>query len=206
MIISETCFGGFFFLSLLNTPRASIKLSVSGPPPTSDPPITLAKSKGPCDNYDDVLFWLRLKGLALDLSVGGLQGNGKPGLQSCLHQEPGGLLSVGSQRVWHDWSDLAAAAATLWKKTLNLCPLGKDTILSTSAKAMPGATHVLYCSSLNLPRDRKKQPESAEVVEQGTPHLLSIFLKWKGRERVTNLNRVRELRGFSVSALGESKG
>ena len=25
--------------------------------------------------------------------------------------EPGGLLSVGSHRVWHDWSNLAAAAA-----------------------------------------------------------------------------------------------
>ena len=46
MTISETCFGTFFFLSLLNKPRASIKLSVPGPPPTSDPPITLAKSKG----------------------------------------------------------------------------------------------------------------------------------------------------------------
>ena len=27
--------------------------------------------------------------------------------------EPGGLPSVGSHRVWHDWSDLAAAAAVL---------------------------------------------------------------------------------------------
>ena len=25
--------------------------------------------------------------------------------------EPGGLLSMGSYRIWHDWSDLAAAAA-----------------------------------------------------------------------------------------------
>ena len=28
--------------------------------------------------------------------------------------EPGGLLSMGSLRVRHDWSDLAAAAHTLW--------------------------------------------------------------------------------------------
>ena len=28
--------------------------------------------------------------------------------------EPGGLLSVGSHRVGHDWSDLAAAAAAEW--------------------------------------------------------------------------------------------
>ena len=27
--------------------------------------------------------------------------------------EPGGLPSLGSHRVWHDWSDLAAAAAAL---------------------------------------------------------------------------------------------
>ena len=27
-------------------------------------------------------------------------------------EEPGGLLSMGSQRVGHDWRDLAAAAAT----------------------------------------------------------------------------------------------
>ena len=28
--------------------------------------------------------------------------------------EPGGLLSMGSHRVGHDWSDLAAAAAAAW--------------------------------------------------------------------------------------------
>ena len=27
--------------------------------------------------------------------------------------EPGGLLSMGSHRVWHDWSDIAAAAAAV---------------------------------------------------------------------------------------------
>ena len=32
--------------------------------------------------------------------------------------EPGGLLSMGSHRVGHDWSDLAAAAAALLGKTL----------------------------------------------------------------------------------------
>ena len=30
--------------------------------------------------------------------------------------EPGGLLSMGSHRVRHDWSDLAAAALNLWIK------------------------------------------------------------------------------------------
>ena len=43
------------------------------------------------------------------------QGNGNPLQCSCLDNprdgEPGGLPSMGSHRVRHDWSDLAAAAA-----------------------------------------------------------------------------------------------
>ena len=36
--------------------------------------------------------------------------------------EPGGLLSMGSQRVRHDWSDLAAtAAAAAWKLNDHYC-------------------------------------------------------------------------------------
>ena len=46
------------------------------------------------------------------------EGNGNPLQCSCLWipgmGEPGGLQSMGSHRVGHDWSDLAAAAA-LWK-------------------------------------------------------------------------------------------
>ena len=42
------------------------------------------------------------------------EGNGNPLQCSCLENpgtvEPGGLLSMGSHRVGHDWSDLAAAA------------------------------------------------------------------------------------------------
>ena len=43
------------------------------------------------------------------------EGNGNPLQCSCLENprdgEPGGLPSLGSHRVGHDWSDLAAAAA-----------------------------------------------------------------------------------------------
>ena len=35
--------------------------------------------------------------------------------------EPGGLPSMGSHRVGHDWSDLAAAAATYIKCAINSC-------------------------------------------------------------------------------------
>ena len=56
------------------------------------------------------------------------EGNGNPLHCSCLENprdgEPGGLPSMGSHRVWHDWCDLAAAAAIgqpnmriyLWKE------------------------------------------------------------------------------------------
>ena len=43
------------------------------------------------------------------------EGNGNPLQCSCLENpgtgDPGGLPSMGSHRVWHFWSDLAAAAA-----------------------------------------------------------------------------------------------
>ena len=43
------------------------------------------------------------------------EGNGTPLQYSCLEnpmeEEPGGLQSMGSHRVGHDWSDLGAAAA-----------------------------------------------------------------------------------------------
>ena len=45
------------------------------------------------------------------------EGNGDPLQCSCLENhrdgKPGGLPSMGSHRVGHDWSDLAAAAASL---------------------------------------------------------------------------------------------
>ena len=47
------------------------------------------------------------------------EGNGNPLQCSCLENprdgEPGGLPSLGSHRVGHDWSDLAAAAAAATK-------------------------------------------------------------------------------------------
>ena len=43
------------------------------------------------------------------------EGNGNPLQCSCLENprdgKPGGLLSMGSHRVWHHWSNLAAAVA-----------------------------------------------------------------------------------------------
>ena len=51
------------------------------------------------------------------------EGHGNPLQCSCLRipgtGEPGGLLSMGSHRVGHEWSDLAAAAAVLYIKLKN---------------------------------------------------------------------------------------
>ena len=43
--------------------------------------------------------------------------------------EPGGLLSMGSHRVGHDWSDLAAAATGLLKQLLQACETPWDTFI-----------------------------------------------------------------------------
>ena len=54
------------------------------------------------------------------------EGNGNPLHSSVLAWripgmgEPGGLPSVGSHRVGHDWSDLAAAAPVSWKNEFHL--------------------------------------------------------------------------------------
>ena len=48
------------------------------------------------------------------------EGNGNPLQCSCLENprdgEPGGLLSMGSHRVGHDWSDLAAPTPVFWPR------------------------------------------------------------------------------------------
>ena len=46
--------------------------------------------------------------------------------------EPGGLLSMGSHRVGHDWSDLAAAAAAAAAGVLSYIVLGQMTAKATT--------------------------------------------------------------------------
>ena len=66
--------------------------------------------------------WTRLKWLHFHFSLSCIgEGNGNPLQCFCRKNprdgEPGGLLSMGLQKVWHDWSNLPAAAAItqLWK-------------------------------------------------------------------------------------------
>ena len=59
-----------------------------------------------------------------DLPLKDGEGNGNPLQYSCLENprdgEPDGLLSMGSHKVRHDWSNLAAAAATQSKDTYRI--------------------------------------------------------------------------------------
>lgn len=66
-------------------------------------------------------------------------------------------------------------------------------------------SHIVFLLFFFLPREMKKQPESAEIMEQETQHLLSISLKWKGREN----NEPEQGKGaqrFLTVSTGESKG
>ena len=71
---------------------------------------------GSCSFILLVIPWLLIEEFNLFMFVVKLgEGNGNPLQCSCLKNprdgESGGLLSMGSHRVGHDWSDLAAAAA-----------------------------------------------------------------------------------------------
>ena len=48
--------------------------------------------------------------------------------------EPGGLTSMGSHRVRHDWSDLAAAAAAIYYDVLKYCHMSVLNYISNPLK------------------------------------------------------------------------
>ena len=69
-------------------------------------------------------------------------------------EEPGGLPSIGSHRVGHDWCDLAAAASSLclWCAiSYHLLPFSSHTCASPAPSnwlyVVPWKRHVLCCSS-----------------------------------------------------------
>ena len=67
--------------------------------------------------------------------------------------EPGGLPSLGSHRVGHDWSDLAAAAEAVLKSTVNV-----------KSRA---ACHAADChDSQNDGRDRKRMTFQRRALKQ----------------------------------------
>ena len=58
---------------------------------------------------------MEMIGIYTSLGASHGEGSGNPLQYSCLENpgaaEPGGLVSMGSHRVGHDWSNLAAAGA-----------------------------------------------------------------------------------------------
>ena len=81
--------------------------------------------------------------------------------------EPGGLPSMGSHRVGHDWSDFAAAATGIWEETemLPSCPSQENTVaLQTGARG-----ETVLCSFLHPPdlcfasRWTEKRQEDSEL-------------------------------------------
>ena len=73
------------------------------------------------------------------------EGNGNTLQCSCLeNHSPGGLLSMGSHRVGHDWSDLAAAAAMDVGNLIS----GSSAFSKLSLNIWKGSTEPMYCWSL----------------------------------------------------------
>ena len=110
--------------------------------------------------------------------------------------EPGGLLSLGSLRVGHDWSDLAAAAAEWLHFHFLLSCIGE------------GNGNPLQCSCLENPRDRGAWWAAVYGVAQSW-----TWLKWlSSSSRVTSLSLFtfmqwrRKWQPTPVFLPGESQG
>ena len=74
-------------------------------------------------------------------------------------EEPGGLQSMGLQRVGHDWSDLAAVAV-LWKKR-RLC--SKLPPVSSVAQSCLTLCNPTDCSTPGLPVHQLPEPTQTHV-------------------------------------------
>ena len=82
--------------------------------------------------------------------------------------EPGGLLSMGSQRVGHDWSDLAAAAAAAEKWGM-----------SVGWEVLGGCGTVLQFFSWSLFQEVEAPAPLRDswIPTRGERHLIPFFLK-----------------------------
>ena len=86
-------------------------------------------------------------------------------------EEPGGLLSMGSHRIGHDWSDLAAAAASLPRHTVPF--LNIPTISSSLYQSVQSLSRVrLFVTRWTAAR----QASLSITNSQSLPKLMSIEL------------------------------
>lgn len=113
--------------------------------------------KGHCDSYDNVLFLVRLKGLASGLSVVKAIGQWKPKSPELpVSRTP--LSNPANPVVPH-----------FGRRGFIFVTSVRDTVLSTEAliKLCPYSYGCCYCCLFFffLPREMKKPPESAEIME-----------------------------------------
>ena len=95
--------------------------------------------------------------------------------------EPGGLLSMGSHRVGHDCSDLAAAAAGLTERRL-WCPAGSDAG-SPSLVRTPGSSYMPFGTQQEKNTDVRHKVGYFNFVNHLVPLLNEIF-KWGNFEGI----------------------
>ena len=116
------------------------------------------------------------------------EGNGNPLQCSCLENprdgEPGGLPSMGSHRVRHDWSDLAAAAAAAAvsagcqqmirpKVSKGECREDPEFILWIDNDTLTQAIQPVVISDMPRVLGRVEIPQSIET--DNDPHSHSIY-------------------------------
>ena len=107
--------------------------------------------------------------------------------------EPGGLPSMGSHRVGHDWSDLAAVAAAAWSFSEILKHYISSHICSTAATA---AKLHQSCPTLCDPIDGSPPGSSVPGILQARTLewvAISFSNEWKWKMKVRSLSCVRLL-------------
>ena len=107
--------------------------------------------------------------------------------------EPGGLLSMGLHRVGHDWSDLAAAATLLWKRSVFI-PIPKK----GNAKECSNYRTIALISHTSKVMLKILQARLQQYVSHELPDVQAGFRKGRGtRDQIVNnhwiIEKAREL-------------
>ena len=109
-------------------------------------------------------------------------------------EEPGGLQSMGSRRVGHNWSDLAAPAAVVGKHSIKANKL--YLLISASAIRTAAAKSLQSCPTLCDPIDRSPLGSSVPgILQARTLEWVAISFSnaWKWKVKVKLLSRVQLL-------------
>ena len=133
------------------------------------------------------------------------EGNGNPFHHSCLENPwmrgPGGLPTMGSHRIRHDWSDLAGAAkASAYLRLLMFLPAILIPACASSSPVFPmmysaaAAKSRQLCSTLCDPIDGSSPGSSIpEILQARTLEWVAIFFSNAWKWKVKSLSRVRLL-------------